>query len=235
MSPVGVTCLVELTEVNLDVAIDPAFGGQGRSADNLNAAHGVAIVAHPHPLFGGARDNKVVMTLARALTSRGFHVLRPNFRGVGGSTGLFDEGQGESQDLSDLHRMCAGLRQPAWWPEGPEFLWPKTSNRLLAGFSFGAFVQTLVAQKITGDIPLLILVGLAVSRFPASEVREGTLVIHGELDDVVPLVDVLNWARPMAQPVIVIPGAGHFFHGHLLGLKGILSDYLIARYNTDSL
>ncbi len=228
----GVTCLVHLDEINLDIAIDPAFGGQGRAPDNSRAAHGVAIVAHPHPLFGGTRENKVVMTLARALTGHGFHVLRPNFRGVGESTGQFDEGQGESQDLLKLYQMCAGLTKPLWWPAAPEYLWPTTFNRVLAGFSFGAFVQTLVAQKIKGDTPLLILVGLAVSRFPAADVAEGALVIHGEQDDVVPLVDVLNWARPKAQPVVVIPGAGHFFHGHLLGLKGILTDYLIARYNT---
>jgi uncharacterized protein len=235
LSATGVTCLVPLDEVMLDLAIDPAFGGLGRSPDDTRAAHGIAIVAHPHPLFGGTRDNKVVMTLARALTGQGFHVLRPNFRGVGESTGSFDEGQGEAQDLLKLYQMCAGLTKPLWWPEASEYLWPMTPSRVLAGFSFGAFVQTLVAQSIAGDTPALILVGLAVSRFPAAEVAAGTLVIHGEQDDVVPLADVLNWARPQAQPVVVIPGAGHFFHGHLLALKGLLTNSLMARYNTGSL
>ncbi len=232
MSGVGVTCQVQLDAINLDVAIDPAFGGQGRLPDNSRAARGIAMVAHPHPLFGGTRDNKVVMTLARALTGQGFHVMRPNLRGVGESTGHFDEGQGESQDLLKLYEMCSAWTPPPWWPEAPEYLWPMTSDRVLAGFSFGAFVQTLVAQSIQVDLPVLLLVGLAVSRFPAAEVGASALVIHGEHDDVVPLADVLNWARPKALPVVVIPGAGHFFHGHLPGLKGLISDYLVARYNT---
>ena len=223
--------LITPGEVALDVAIDSAYGGLGLSIDATRLAQGVAVVAHPHPLFGGTRDNKVVMTIARALTNHGFHVLRPNFRGVGGSGASFDEGRGESADLLALYKSCSGASAPAWWPSSIEFTWPVQSHRLLAGFSFGAFVQTLVAESIKSDAPSLVLVGLAASRFPVASVGLGALVVHGEQDDVVALGDVLNWARPTAQPVTVIPGAGHFFHGHLVGLKTIVSDYLLARYN----
>jgi uncharacterized protein len=160
----------------LDLAIDAAFSGRGRAMTEEKVAIGVAIVAHPHPLFGGARDNKVVMTIARALTNHGFHVVRPNFRGVGKSTGSFDEGRGESQDILTLYEMCSSTAQPAWWPSTSEYAWPVSSHRVLAGFSFGAFVQTLVAQQVKGEAPLLGLVGLAVSRFPAATVSAGSLV-----------------------------------------------------------
>lgn len=231
MSGASANCLVNVGETRLDIAVDAAFVGQGLSAGASRAARGVAIVAHPHPLFGGTRDNKVVMTIARALTNHGFHVLRPNFRGVGGSSGEFDEGAGESRDLGALYQSCRGEVAPIWWPRASEFLWPEKHYRLLAGFSFGAFVQTLVARDMPTETPGLVLVGLAVSRFPAAIVGAGTLVVHGEQDDVVALGDVLSWARPQAQPVTVLPGAGHFFHGQLPSLKSIVSEYLFARYN----
>jgi uncharacterized protein len=223
--------VIEIDGARLDVAIDSAFNGLAPADDVSRFARGTAIVAHPHPLFGGTRDNKVVMTLARSLTAFGFHVLRPNFRGIGESSGSFDEGRGESADLLALNTLCSGRQAPPWWPGAPEFTWPVNGKQLLAGFSFGAFVQTLVARQIKDAPPQLILVGLAVSRFPAVPVQTGALVVHGEQDDVVPLSHVLDWARPQAQAVVVMPGAGHFFHGHLLGLKGIVSDYLLARYN----
>ena len=143
------------------------------------------------------------------------------------------EGRGESADLLSLYEMCANPIAPAWWPEGQLHAWPGAEKRVLAGFSFGAFVQTLVAREVKGRPPELILVGLAASRFPALPVAPGALVIHGERDDVVALMDVLDWARPQRQPVTVIPNAGHFFHGDLMGLKGIVSDYLSARYNSE--
>lgn len=232
----SVQCLVDSGEVTLDLALDPAFAGSAEQADQPKPKpRGLAIVAHPHPLFGGTRDNKVVMTIARALTGQGFHVLRPNFRGVGQSTGQFDEGRGESRDVLALLKSCAGAQAPSWWPASAEFAWPEQRPEqrryVLAGFSFGAFVQTLVARDITGIAPALALVGLAVSRFPAGRIAAGSLVVHGEMDDVVKLSDVLDWARPQSQPVNVIPGAGHFFHGQLVSLKALVTDFLVARYN----
>jgi alpha/beta superfamily hydrolase len=170
---------------------------------------GLALIAHPNPLQGGTKDNKVVTTLAKTFFSLRYVVLRPNFRGVGTSAGTHDEGRGETEDLiavSDYARRRFG--------ELP---------LLLAGFSFGAFVQTRVAQRVA--IERLVLVGPAVNRFPAGKVPADTLVIHGEHDDVVPLAAVLDWARPQNLPIVVVPGGEHFFHGRLSLLSRIVLTY----------
>jgi len=168
---------------------------------------GIALIAHPNPLQGGTKDNKVVTTLARAFFNLGYVTVRPNFRGVGHSAGSHDQGRGETDDLiavSAEARRRHGAQLPL----------------LLAGFSFGAFVQTRVAHRL--DCERLVLVGPAVNRFPAETVPADTVVIHGELDDVVPLVAVLDWARPQDLPVVVVPGVGHFFHGKLNLLSAIV-------------
>jgi alpha/beta superfamily hydrolase len=171
---------------------------------------GMALVAHPHPLFGGTADNKVVQTIARALVQIGFVAVRPNFRGIGQSAGTFDGGQGESKDL------LAVLDQL-----GSEF----AGELVLAGFSFGAFVQTLVAEALAArgsPAQALALVGLAVTNFQPARVPEDTLLIHGELDDTVPLAAVLGWARPQDVTVMVVPGADHFFHRRLMTIKRLV-------------
>jgi uncharacterized protein len=229
--PSGARVMVSTGDITVDLVIDPAYGGQGVDANRPREVQGLAFVAHPHPLFGGNRDNKVVMTIARGLTSQGLHVLRPNSRGVGATTGVYDEGRGETQDLFSLVEQCSSSSAPEWWPKLDSLSWPKTNQRLLAGFSFGAFVQTRVAEKL-GNSPVMILAGLAASRFPVATVGTDVLVVHGELDDVVPLADVLAWARPQSLPVVVIPGAGHFFHGQLVNLKALVNDFVTARYNS---
>ena len=156
---------------------------------------GIALVAHPHPLFGGTLDNKVVQTLARAFVELGYEAWRPNFRGVGETEGTHDEGRGE---LEDLAAIVAHL---------------KPARLALAGFSFGAGVQTMLAQRVKAE--RLVLVGVATTRFQLPNVQPGTLVIHGEHDQTVPLSSVLDWARPQELPVVVIPGADHFFHRRL--------------------
>ena len=188
-------------------------GPAGRMEVDINdpgdGRRGIALIAHPHPLMGGTKDNKVVTTLARALYALGHVTLRPNFRGVGGTEGTHDEGRGETADLIAVARHAraryGGL--------------PLTC----AGFSFGSFVQTRVARQVKPD--QLILVAPAVSRFETGEVPAGTLVIHGELDDVVPLAAVLDWARPQNLPVVVVPGGEHFFHGRLHLLQSIVTHY----------
>lgn len=215
----------------LDVAIDPAYIGLPEAVRDVSALKGLAMVAHPHPLFGGARDNKVVMTLARALSADGFHVLRPNFRGVGASDGVFDDGRGETQDLVNLVKCCANATAPPWWPQDPAMAWPAQRAWVLAGFSFGAFVQSGVHKALSHEkLRLdLVLVGTAVSRFNVAAAPPDTLLIHGETDDVVPLSDLLDWARPQHLPIVVVPGAGHFFHGELPALKKIMNDFLRSR------
>ena len=166
------------------------------------AARGVALIAHPHPLFGGTLDNKVVQTLARAFVELGYETWRPNFRGVGATEGTHDEGRGE---LEDLHAVAKAL--------APQSL-------ILAGFSFGASLQARLAQRLKPD--WLVLVGIGITRLEAPPVPEGSLVIHGENDDTVPLAAVLDWARPQDLPVVVVPGAEHFFHRKLHILKRIV-------------
>ncbi len=176
---------------------------------------GVVVIAHPHPLFGGTMDNKVVQTLARAFTQCGWTAVRFNFRGVGDSAGTHDNGSGEMDDLLAVVRHAA------------------PSGRLaLAGFSFGAFVTSnAFAQLHTErEVDSLVLVGVATSRFPVSpipaEAHAKTLVIHGEQDDTVPLAAVMDWARPQILPVTVVPGVGHFFHGQLPLLKSLVVRHL---------
>lgn len=185
-------------------------GSAGALETDLNdpgePRRGIALIAHPNPVQGGTKDNKVVTTLAKTLFGLGYVVVRPNFRGVGASAGAFDEGKGETEDLLAVARYAADR-----FGDLP---------LLLAGFSFGAFVQTLVAQTLPAQ--QLVLVGPAVNRFPAATVPAGTLVIHGEVDDVVPLAAVLDWARPQQLPIVVVPGGEHFFHGRLHVLAQIV-------------
>lgn len=179
------------------------------------SAGGVAVISHPHPLFGGTLHNKVVQTLARAFVQAGWTAVRYNFRGVGGSAGVHDHGQGEAQDLLAVVAAQAG--------EGP---------LALAGFSFGAFVTCRAAGLLPAErLPeQLVLVGTAASRFQvpplAPELHDRTLVIHGEQDDTVPLSAVMDWVRPQALPVTVVPGVEHFFHGRLPLLKALVSRHL---------
>jgi uncharacterized protein len=169
-------------------------------------AKGLALICHPHPVHGGTMDNKVVQTLAKAFSEMGCAVMRFNFRGVGASSGAFDDGVGETEDAAAaLSYAQAMLPQSAGLP------------LIAAGFSFGCFVQSRLLPR--SNPSRLVLIGPAVKRFEIADVPKGTLVVHGEEDDVVPLADVMNWARPQALPVTVFPGAGHFFHRRLLELK----------------
>jgi uncharacterized protein len=169
-------------------------------------ARGVALIAHPHPLFGGTLDNKVVQTLARSFVELGYVAIRPNFRGVGATEGIHDEGRGELEDMAAVLAYAQ-----ATFGDAPP---------VLAGFSFGSFVQTHLAQRIPPE--RMVLVGVAVKRFDARPVPANTLVIHGEVDETVLLSDVLDWARPQDLPVVVVPGADHFFHQKLTVLRSIV-------------
>jgi uncharacterized protein len=167
-----------------------------------NQPRGIALIAHPHPLFGGTLDNKVVQTLARAFVDLGYETWRPNFRGVGATDGVHDEGRGELEDLEAIVKQLA----PA--------------KLVLAGFSFGASLVAKLAEKTEEE--WLVLVGVGITRIMAPPVPEGTLVIHGENDDTVPLPALLDWARPQELPVVVVPGADHFFHRKLHVIKRIV-------------
>ena len=177
---------------------------------------GTAVIAHPHPLFGGTMSNKVVQTLARAFVQTGWRAMRFNFRGVGASAGAYDEGRGEAIDMQEVIRQVA--------PQGA---------LAVAGFSFGAFVTSHAVAQLAPRLPeKIVLVGTAASRFSvapiAPELHERTLVLHGEQDDTVVLSSVLDWARPQALPVTVIPGVEHFFHGQLPLLRSLVVRHLLA-------
>jgi hypothetical protein len=194
----------------IEVLRDPAAEG--------SPPLGVAVIAHPHPLFGGTMDNKVVQTLARAFVACGWTAVRFNFRGVGASEGVHDEGRGECEDMLSVIEQLA--------PDGP---------LAVAGFSFGAFVASHAIERLSAsrDIRQIVLVGTAVARFsvanlPSSDWHERALVVHGEQDDTVPLSAVMDWARPQSLPVTVVPGGGHFFHGQLPLLKNLVARHLRA-------
>lgn len=180
------------------------------------APRGTAVIAHPHPLFGGTMSNKVVQTLARAFVQVGWRAVRFNFRGVGASEGVYDEGHGEAADMLEVVRQMA--------PDGA---------LALAGFSFGAYVTSHVVAQLSPRQPeKLVLVGTAASRFHvapiAPEMHGCTLVLHGEQDETVVLSSVMDWARPQSLPVTVIPGVEHFFHGQLPLLKSLVVRHLLA-------
>ncbi|MFI4926742.1 MAG: alpha/beta hydrolase [Burkholderiales bacterium] len=176
---------------------------------------GTAVIAHPHPLFGGTMDNKVVQTLARAFVQCGWTAVRFNFRGVGTSEGTHDDGRGEAVDLQAV--------VTAYAREGP---------LALAGFSFGAFVTASALQSLWSEreVRAIVLVGTAAARFQVpplpADAHDRALLLHGEIDDTVPLAAALDWARPQSLPVTVVPGVGHFFHGQLPLLKSLVVRHL---------
>ena len=172
---------------------------------------GVALVAHPHPLYGGTMENKVAQTLARTFVTLGYAAARFNFRGVGESEGVHDEGRGE---VDDMAVMYAHMREK--YPNLPI---------TLTGFSFGTFVQAQFAQRLAADgqpAERLVLVGTAAAKWPMPQVPEDTILIHGELDDTITLKEVFDWARPLDLPVTVITGADHFFHRKLGHIKNLV-------------
>jgi uncharacterized protein len=183
----------------LEVAID----------EPETALRGVAVLCHPHPVHGGTMDNKVIQTLARAFVQCNYRAVRFNFRGVGGSAGQWDEGAGE---IDDAMAVVAAYRDP-------------TLPLALAGFSFGGYVAAQVSVRLaaTAAAERLVLIGPATSTFTMPPVAASTLVIHGEVDDVVPLQATLDWARPQGLPVLVLPGVGHYFHGQLTRLRDLVT------------
>jgi alpha/beta superfamily hydrolase len=185
----------------------------------------VAVIAHPHPLFGGTMDNKVVTTVARAFHALDAITWRFNFRGVGTTQGTHDEGRGETDDML---AVIAEARADA--PELP---------LLLAGFSFGG----AVALRASGsaDFAQLVLLAPGFRRItgqgmgeapdpgdpalgaPGRHTHANTYIVHGDLDETVPLGDSLAWAGVREVPVVVVPGADHFFHRKLHVIRDVVS------------
>jgi alpha/beta superfamily hydrolase len=186
-------------------------GPAGQLEVALNVPHdpyaGLALIAHPNPVEGGTLDNKVVHTLAKTFFALSYVAVRFNYRGVGASEGSFDNGNGETEDALAVLRHARD----------------RIGDRpiVLAGFSFGGFIASRVAKTITAE--RLVLIAPAVGRFAVEGVSADTIVIHGEEDDVVPLAEVFDWARPQQLPITVFPGCGHFFHGRLPQLSRVVA------------
>ena len=200
------------------VLLRGADGAIDALIDAPEKVRGIALVCHPHPLFGGANTNKVTHTLARSFRELGYAAVRPNFRGVGKSEGTHDDGDAETEDM---------LSVIAW----AQSRWGGLPIAL-GGFSFGAFVQARVAQRLGGSLTpaeRMVLVGTATGHvqgaraYATESVPGDTLVIHGEVDENVPLANVLDWARPQQLPIVVVPGADHFFHGKLHSIRDIIA------------
>lgn len=171
---------------------------------------GLALIAHPHPLHGGTLDNKVVATLAKAALHCGFVAVRPNFRGVGGTDGEYDHGVGETEDLiAVVGAVGAGF---------PGLTWS------LLGFSFGAYVQHRVACRLPAE--RLVLVGPAVGMYAFAPPALRCDIVHGELDELIPLGVVRDYAETHGATLHAMPGAGHFFHGRLIELRQRLEGLL---------
>ena len=176
-----------------------------------DAPRGIALVAHPHPLYGGTMENKVAQTLARTFVTLGYATARFNFRGVGESEGVHDEGRGEVDDMEIMYQHM--VKEYPGLPVA------------LSGFSFGTFVQAQFQQRLIAQgrpAERLVLVGTAAGKWPMPEVPLDTILIHGELDDTITLQEVFEWARPLDIPVTVIPGADHFFHRKLGHIKNLV-------------
>jgi hypothetical protein len=208
--------------------IEGAAGAIEVASAAPQAPRGIGVIAHPHPLFGGTMDNKVVTTLARAFTDAGIATLRFNFRGVGASGGAHDEGRGETEDMLRVveHARSAFGEVPL----------------VLAGFSFGGAVAVRASSRV--DFAQLVLVAPGFRRItgqgmgaapdpndpnlgaPGRHSHANTVVVHGDLDETVPLADSIAWATPREVPVVVVPGGEHFFHRKLHILREIANRWV---------
>ena len=198
-------------------------------SDPQFAVRGLALVAHPHPLLGGTMDNKVAQTMARAFTQLGYISVRPNFRGVGETGGVHDDGVGELEDL--LH-VSDWMRTPSSWAQVAGIQhqgWVDAANTLplvVSGFSFGSYVGTHLVQRLADlgrPAERLVMVGSAAGKWELAPVPADTILIHGEVDETITLAAVLDWARPQELTVQVVPGADHFFHRRLHCIRNIIT------------
>jgi len=195
----------------------PGPAGKLESLSHCPQTHSqqvLAIICHPHPLYGGTMQNKVVHTLDKTFNKMGLSTLRFNFRGVGKSAGEYSQGVGE---LDDLYAIADWCQQRL-----PEYrLW-------LSGFSFGAYIAMKAAQVLNPD--RLITVAPPVNIFDFSALKAPAspwLLVQGDADEIVDAQQVQQWALQFNQvDMVKLHGAGHFFHGRLNELQKIISERL---------
>jgi len=184
-------------------------------ANNTGSNNAIGIVCHPHPLYQGSMDNKVVTTIVRAFQTLGLKTIRFNFRGIGKSEGSYSQGIGEVEDLESIIR---------WVKEN------HPNDRIyLAGFSFGSYIATKYASETKIDIAALLTVAPAITHFDFLSLPVPPcpwVIIHGSKDELISLSEVKKWVEDTKQKhqrfpieLIIIEEATHFFHGCLVTLR----------------
>ena len=178
-----------------------------------------AVICHPHPLYGGTMDNKVVTTIATTLQKLGINALRFNYRSIGQSEGAYGNMVGEVDDaLSVISHLLESYT---------------VDHMYFAGFSFGAYIAAKAAkeQQSKISIPHLFLVAPSVLHSPfeqALPLVAPATVVMGEEDEVVPFDEVAKWVAGLTDvDFIPMPETSHFFHRKLLDLR----DHINAVYS----
>lgn len=195
----------------IEVASSPA------DAESEGARRGIAIICHPHPMHGGTMHNKVVTIIERALGELGLDTVRFNFRGVGKSEGVYDEGNGEGEDLAAVVAWARRVRPS-------DAIW-------LAGFSFGSYVSLRNAKRLNADALMSIAPPVGRWEFETIELPECPwLVVQGEEDEVVDPQAVFAWVESLAKPpqLVRMPETSHFFHRRLMDLRGLVKNAMRA-------
>jgi len=201
-SPVSEKLVIDGAQGSLEALLETPEG-----ASRLR----IAVLCHPHPQHQGTMLNKVVHTLARAMNDLGIPALRFNFRGVGASDGEYGGGEGEIDDVVAIADYVRGR-----WPNAD--IW-------LGGFSFGAVVAARAAARIAPA--QLITIAPAINILGAKLSEQPTvawLIVQGDADEIVPANDVVEWVDRLdpGPELVLLPGVGHFFHGHLVDLRRAL-------------
>jgi alpha/beta superfamily hydrolase len=201
----------------LDIRLGQQTPPDDSSGDYIKGKRGF-IMCHPHPLYAGTMDNKVVTTLVRGASQQGLDTLRFNFRGIGQSEGQYDQGKGEQDDLGVV--IDYAINELGW------------NTVLLAGFSFGAGIACLYAGHYPEKVNGLFLIAPAVHHFDAPATLPFEFESHiymGDADEVVPFDEVEHWVDLLTpQPHFhIFEEAGHFFHGRLMDLKKSFLDDLL--------
>jgi len=175
-----------------------------------------AVICHPHPLYGGTMNNKVVTTVEKALSQQNVTTIRFNFRGIGKSDGQYGHAQGEIEDA-----LAVILWMKGRYPQ---------AKMLLAGFSFGSYIALKAAAQLSADY--LITIAPPVARFDYTQTAfpdKPWLIIQGDNDEVVAAEEVYAWANnlPPSVTLMRMAEASHFFHGRLLELQQSISRWYL--------
>lgn len=204
----------------------PAGRLEGKYKQSQNEKAPIALVLHPHPVHGGTMNNKVVYNLYKTLAENEFTVLRINFRGVGRSMGKYDEGVGE---MTDAATALDWLQQHN----------PLSSNHLIAGFSFGAWIAMQLIMR-RPEITNYIAVSPPVEKYDFSFLSPCPipgLILQGDMDSVVREEAVHQMAQKLSKQKVVasqyrmIPGADHFFREKIDELNNEVDDYLRSTFD----